>query len=357
MEALRDAWVFTQCTANLRTSTPHRPVSASRGRPGAPSARSSSVEPVASTGRPRRQSCSPSRGRAPNGCIHSSGSYVPAVSRARANGSENVSPVQIASKMVERVVNMRKLVPPKQDVKRSLQNNLTGQSSSPDSSGSGRTLSEKSLDMALRHMIPVDMVVNAIIVAMVTHANQSSEYDVALEVNTFGCKNVIDFAEKCVKLEMLLHVSTAYVCGEKPGLILEKPLKMGESLNGKLGLNIQQEKMLLIDTLNELDTLKATKEEKRLTMKELGMKRARLYGWPNTYVFTKAMGEMIMGHSRGKLPVVVVRPTVVTCTYKEPFPGWIEGTRHIDTIAVGYGKGKLTCFLADPTLVLDVVSF
>ncbi|PIA59378.1 hypothetical protein AQUCO_00400331v1 [Aquilegia coerulea] len=136
---------------NLRTSMPDRPVSASRGRPGAPSARSSSVEP-ASTGRPRRQSCSPSRGRAPNGSVHSSGSSVPAFSRARANGSDNVSPVQIGSKMVERVVNMRKLIPPKQDDKRSLQNNLTGKLSSPDSSGFGRTLSKKSLDMALRHM-------------------------------------------------------------------------------------------------------------------------------------------------------------------------------------------------------------
>ncbi|KAF9594473.1 hypothetical protein IFM89_031591 [Coptis chinensis] len=136
---------------NLRTSMPDRPVSASRGRPGAPSARSSSVEP-GPTGRPRRQSCSPSRGRAPNGSIHSSGSSVPAVSRARINSSDNVSPVQIGTKMVERVVNMRKLAPPKQDDQRSIHNNLTGKASSPDSSGFGRNLSKKSLDMALRHM-------------------------------------------------------------------------------------------------------------------------------------------------------------------------------------------------------------
>ncbi|KAK9126133.1 hypothetical protein Scep_014979 [Stephania cephalantha] len=137
---------------NLRTSMPDRPVSASRGRPGAPSARSSSVEPVPN-GRPRRQSCSPSRGRAPNGSLHPSGSSVPAVSRTRANGSDNVSPVLIGTKMVERVVNMRKLAPPKQDDQRSVQSNSAGKASpSPDSSGFGRTLSKKSLDMALRHM-------------------------------------------------------------------------------------------------------------------------------------------------------------------------------------------------------------
>nr|DAD26696.1 TPA_asm: hypothetical protein HUJ06_028164 [Nelumbo nucifera] len=135
---------------NLRTSMPERPVSASRGRPGAPSSRSSSVEP-GSNGRPRRQSCSPSRGRAPNGSIHSSGSSVPAVSRSHSNGSDNVSPVLIGTKMVERVINMRKLAPSRLDDRSS---NSAGKStSSPDSSGFGRTLSKKSLDMALRHMV------------------------------------------------------------------------------------------------------------------------------------------------------------------------------------------------------------
>ena len=55
--------------------------------------------------------------------------------------------------------------------------------------------------------------------------------------------------------------------------------------------------------------------------------RARLFGWPNTYVFTKAMGEMLVGKFKGDLPLVIVRPTIVTSTFKEPFPGWIEGVR------------------------------
>ncbi|GAV85078.1 hypothetical protein CFOL_v3_28517 [Cephalotus follicularis] len=136
---------------NLRTSAPERPLSASRGRPGAPSSRSSSVEPI-SNGRPRRQSCSPSRGRLPNGTMHASGSSVPAVSRGYPKVNDHVSPVLIGTKMVERVINMRKLAPPKQDNKQSPHGNLSGKSSSPDSSGFGRTLSKKSLDMAIRHM-------------------------------------------------------------------------------------------------------------------------------------------------------------------------------------------------------------
>ncbi|OIW02720.1 hypothetical protein TanjilG_29496 [Lupinus angustifolius] len=136
---------------NLRTTLSDRPLSATRGRPGAPTSRSSSVEP-ASIGRPKRQSCSPSRGRSFNGISHATGSSMPAVCRDYSKMNDNVSPVVIGNQMVERVVNMRKLVPPRLDDKNSPHSNLSGKSSSPDSSGFGRTLSKKSLDMAIRHM-------------------------------------------------------------------------------------------------------------------------------------------------------------------------------------------------------------
>ncbi|KAE8696524.1 putative Arginyl-tRNA--protein transferase [Hibiscus syriacus] len=134
---------------NLRTSLPERPSSASRGRPGAPGSRSSSVE-AHSNGRPRRQSCSPARSRASSGSI-GNGSSIRSLRRADPNGSDSESPVVIGTKMVERLVNMRKLAPPKQDDYH--RSNLTAKlSTSLDSSRFGRTLSKKSLDMAMRHM-------------------------------------------------------------------------------------------------------------------------------------------------------------------------------------------------------------
>lgn len=33
-------------------------------------------------------------------------------------------------------------------------------------------------------------------------------YDVGLGINTFGALNVLNFAKKCVKAQLLLHVST-----------------------------------------------------------------------------------------------------------------------------------------------------
>lgn len=75
------------------------------------------------------------------------------------------------------------------------------------------------------------------------------------------------------------------------------------------------------------------------------MIRATMYGWPNTYVFTKAMGEMIVGTTKGNMNVVIVRPTIITSTYREPFPGWIEGLRYIiksHTIYI-YIYGSIIC--------------
>ncbi|KAJ8764156.1 hypothetical protein K2173_005069 [Erythroxylum novogranatense] len=159
---------------NLKTSAPERPLSTTRGRPGVPSCRSSSVEP-ALNGRPRRQSCSPARRRPSNGLVHLSGSSVPATNRTYSKVNDNVSPVVRGTKMVERVINMRKLAPPKQDDIHSPHGNLSGKSSSPD--GFGRTLSKKSLDMAIRHM-GIRQSIHGNLRPLVTNIPASSMYSV-----------------------------------------------------------------------------------------------------------------------------------------------------------------------------------
>ncbi|PSR95477.1 Alcohol-forming fatty acyl-CoA reductase [Actinidia chinensis var. chinensis] len=192
----------------------------------------------------------------------------------------------------------------------------------------------------------VDVVVN-----LAATTNFDERYDVALNLNTMGAKNVLNFSKKCAKIKMLLHVST----GERAGLILENPYFMGETLNGTSGLDINTEMKIVEERLSELRAWKATEGEITLAMKDLGIQRARKYGWPNTYVFTKAMAEMLVGQIKGNVPLLILRPTIVSSTYKEPIPGWVEGIRTIDSLAVSYGKGRLTCFLGDPDSVIDVI--
>ncbi|CAL9130176.1 unnamed protein product [Musa textilis] len=203
--------------------------------------------------------------------------------------------------------------------------------------------------------------------------NFDERYDVALGVNVLGAKHILEFAKRCVRLEMLLHVSTAYVAGEQSGLILEKKFLMGETLKGDSYLDIEAELSLADEKKRELRAEDAPEEAEKLAMKELGIRRAKLFGWPNTYVFTKAMGEIKLPFSysssvcnlsipssyldfqQGDLPMVILRPTIITSVHSDPLPGWVEGTRTIDSVIIGYAKGKITCFFGDLDNIIDVV--
>ncbi|CAA2966141.1 alcohol-forming fatty acyl- reductase-like [Olea europaea subsp. europaea] len=211
-------------------------------------------------------------------------------------------------------------------------------------------LGVKDTDLLKEMWKEVDVVVN-----LAATTNFDERYDVSLDINTFGAVHALNFSKKCSKLKVHVHVSTAYVSGEKEGLISETPYYLGETLNGTSELDIDREREVAEETLKQLRVEDSSQESIKSAMKDLGIQRARKYGWPNTYVFTKAMGEMLLGHMKENMPLVIIRPTIVSSTYKEPFPGWVEGIRTIDSLAVSYGKGRLTCFLGDPTTVIDLI--
>ncbi|XP_023736175.1 uncharacterized protein LOC111884078 isoform X2 [Lactuca sativa] len=152
---------------SIKKSLPERPASALRGRPGLTE---TNVKQI-----PKRASLSPSRGPVSNGV-----KTGVVKNRGYSNGNDDVNPVLMGTKMVERVVNMRKLAPPREDPVVN-QNNTSGKLSvSQDNAGFGRTLSKKSFDMALRHLdirrsMPGNMR------AMITKIPASSVYSVRSE--------------------------------------------------------------------------------------------------------------------------------------------------------------------------------
>lgn len=192
-------------------------------------------------------------------------------------------------------------------------------------------------------------------------------YDVALETNTKGIIRLLEFGKCCEKSQLFLHISTAYVNGQREGRSLEEPFEMGYSISREKSasapaLDVQGEFHLankaLEDFENEFSNLESCKLKKAKIaqrMKDLGMERAKAFGWQDTYAFTKAMAEMLICNHTKELPVVIVRPSIVESTYAQPFPGWIEGHRMIDPIVIHYGKGQLSRFLADPDTVLDLI--
>ncbi|XP_072080841.1 probable fatty acyl-CoA reductase 4 [Arachis hypogaea] len=181
-------------------------------------------------------------------------------------------------------------------------------------------------------------------------------FDVAMDTNTMGAYNAINFAKMCHRIEVFLHVSTAYVCGEAKGLIPEESFRMGQTLKSSLELDISLEKQLIEEKLSELQEQNANQETITSIMKEFGATRANLYGWPNTYTFTKAMGEMLVMSMKGNIPLIITRPTAVIGTHSEPFPGWIEGVRTIDFVFVEYFKGAITSFVGHPNITMDLDS-
>lgn len=56
---------------------------------------------------------------------------------------------------------------------------------------------------------------------------------------------------------------------------------------------------------------------------DVGMKRAQHWGWPNTYTYTKRIGEQFLAAS-GQ-PFTIVRPAIVESSVEFPFRGWNEG--------------------------------
>ncbi len=185
--------------------------------------------------------------------------------------------------------------------------------------------------------------------------------DEALQVNAFGCQNLVALG-KDLGDAPLLHTSTCYVAGSHTGPIDEKdprkfPFPRADELDRKdwspdreiaecldvieqarhrandafrQSHFLDQAKKNLFDrdepasgkTL-EREVTKVKRKFVEAQLAETGMERARFWGWPNTYTYTKSLGEQIVASSG--LQYTIVRPAIVESTVEFPFPGWNEG--------------------------------
>nr|XP_025887478.1 fatty acyl-CoA reductase 3-like isoform X2 [Solanum lycopersicum] len=114
----------------------------------------------------------------------------------------------------------------------------------------------------------IDIIINS-----AATTNFDERYDIAMNINVIGAKNVLKFAKSCKKVKMLLHVSTAYVCGKTTGILSEKSLVMGETLNKNSYLDMDKERSIIASKFRELRAQNATAKELTIAMKELGLQR------------------------------------------------------------------------------------
>jgi long-chain acyl-CoA synthetase len=185
--------------------------------------------------------------------------------------------------------------------------------------------------------------------------------DEALEVNAFGVQNLVALARDLGDLP-LLHTSTCYVAGSRTGHVteaspLEFPFPRADELE-RTHWDPDREIAECLDVIEQarhrgsdafrqsyfLDEAKKSLAERgepgsgrvldaevgkvrrkfiEARLAETGMERAQFWGFPNTYTYTKAIGEQIV--ARSGLPFTIVRPAIVESSLSYPMPGWNEG--------------------------------
>jgi nucleoside-diphosphate-sugar epimerase len=116
----------------------------------------------------------------------------------------------------------------------------------------------------------------------------------------------------------MVHVSTAYVAGRVDG-------RIPETLDPRVAPSgATFEPAALLDALEaDLAHLPADRAARGQRV-EAAMVHARRLGWPNIYTLTKGLAERLLLLDED-LDVTVVRPTIVECARRFPFPGWNEG--------------------------------
>jgi long-chain acyl-CoA synthetase len=185
--------------------------------------------------------------------------------------------------------------------------------------------------------------------------------DEALDANAFGSKNIVDLA-RALGDTPIFHTSTCYTAGRRKGLVLEQdPLERPFPRVDELGKDLWDPDREIADCLDLIaqanhrcnDAFRQS-EFKEKALKNLlrrgeptegpafeselsrvrrrfvadwlikaGVERAEHWGWPNTYTYTKSIGEQVI--ARSGLPFTIARPACCESTLAFPFRGWNEG--------------------------------
>ncbi|KAG0547477.1 hypothetical protein BDA96_01G083700 [Sorghum bicolor] len=84
-------------------------------------------------------------------------------------------------------------------------------------------------ELAHRIQDEVDIIVNS-----AGNTTFHERYDVAMDTNTLGPIRIMSFAQRFRRLKLFLHVSTAYVNGQRQGVVQEKPFCLGDSIANEI---------------------------------------------------------------------------------------------------------------------------
>lgn len=142
---------------------------------------------------------------------------------------------------------------------------------------------------------------------------------------------MIALAKKLKNLEVFVHVSTAYANCDRHHItetVYNSP--------------IAPDKLLEAVEWMEEDLVKILTPD---------MHKLR----PNTYTYTKAVAETVVLEAQKELPIVIVRPSIVGASWREPLPGWIDNYNGPTGLFIFIGKGIFTSMLGNSNATADIV--
>src|SRR5262249_40284034 len=216
--------------------------------------------------------------------------------------------------------------------------------------------------------------------------------ETALKTNVTGTRNLIAFAKR-MKRPALVHTSTCFVAGNRSGQVWEDEPVIGyfprrdEMTDAQFSVeqelrdcdrlirNVVEEatdatlnaefrsiaRKRLIEEGRDPDeestlNLASARERKdwiRNRMSDLGLDRAKWWGWPNIYTYTKSMAEQMIAAETG-IARAIVRPAIVESSISYPFSGWNEGFNTTAPLILFALNGQFE-FPVNNKLVLDII--
>jgi nucleoside-diphosphate-sugar epimerase len=173
--------------------------------------------------------------------------------------------------------------------------------------------------------------------------------DQAFLHNTRSVQHVAEFARDC-RESVLVHVSTAFVAGQRTGRIAEAPLAPDVS-----AAEADAIAQIVASVKEEAKAQSLDERAIRSRLVEEGMARAKSLGWHDSYTYTKALGEMTLARHRGGVPTAIVRPTIIESSLRDPSPGWLENLNVGDPLFVEFGRGRMPDFPVGLDTIYDMV--
>lgn len=173
-------------------------------------------------------------------------------------------------------------------------------------------------------------------VDIVFHSAATLDFEAALKptvaINLLGTRRVVQLCKDTVHLKALVHVSSAYVNSNQKGEVEEVIYPAPENAEKVIDLTAS----LSDEALRDL-TPKLLKDH------------------INTYTFTKALAEHEVANAISEVPSAIVRPSMITCAWKEPVPGWTISKNGPTGFLMGAAKGVVRRVPARKDIIYDYI--